>query len=209
MKLLKMGIVLSSLLMSTGCATWYHEVNHQPVPIPISVATSQKIVGVTLSPNSKAPSGAVVSPMQVTEQLVNRLREDGVFKDIVFPYTQSAQVKPAILLDTTVSVDQQLHMGTNLAKAILVGGTFFILTPVLPIHFGLAIDMNVASADADTGVHKVYRFKSQYEFKYWFYPKKKVYEEWIERTQEHAIEDILNQIKRDIATPSEAREEQR
>ena len=189
------------LLLNTGCASWYYNVNHEVVPPSISVATSQKIVGVTLNPNSKAPSMGSVSPTGVVERFVRRMREDAVFAHVVFPYTDLAQMKPSSVFDVTVTIDEKAHWSENMVKAVLVGASFFILTPVLPFHFGLVVDLDVESAELGDGKSVRHRYVSQYDFKYWFYPKKRVFEKWLEQTQDHAVEHVLNQIKKAMAQP--------
>lgn len=193
--------IAGALLLNTGCASWYYNVNHEIVPTSISVATSQKTVGVKINPNSKAPAMASVSPTEVVERFVRRMREDAMFAHVIFPYTELAQLKPSSLFDITVTIDEKVHWGENLVKAVLVGASFFILTPVLPFHFALVVDLDVESTELADRASARYRYISQYEFKYWFYPKKKVFEKWLEQTQIHAVEHVLNQIKKAMAQP--------
>ena len=194
-ELLRLVGIAGVLLLNTGCASWYYHKGHEPLPIPISVATSPKIAGVTINPKSKAPAMGSVSPTGVVEQFVRRMREDAMFAHVVFPYTELAETKPSVVFDATVLIDEKCHWIENLIKAVLVGGTWFVLTPVLPFHFGLIVDLDVESKGLRDGESARYRYLSQYEFNYWFYPKKKVFEKWLEQTQMHAVEHVLNQIK--------------
>jgi hypothetical protein len=195
-RLWKIVGIVSLLLVNAGCVTSYHHIEHQRMPIPIAVQTMHKTVGVTMNSRSKAPRASSVAPTQVVELFVRRMREEAMFSDIIFPYTELAHVQPSILFDATVTIDEQAHWVENFIKAALTGASFFILTPVLPLHFGFVVDLDVERRELETGTAERFRYASQYECYYWIYPLQKVLVEWLERTQLHAVEDVLNQIKR-------------
>ena len=196
LKRIMTAILVPVLAASTsGCATWYRHSARETFPTPVAAHPLQEIVGVAINANSKAPSAASLSPTQVVENLVRRMREDSMFAQIIFPYSDLAPVDATRVFDVTVTIQEHHHWITNTIKAVLIGGTWFLLTPVLPIHLGLLVDLDVMSTTTEEGVPTRYHYASQYEMYYWIFPRKKVLEAWLEKTQLHAVEHVLNQIK--------------
>jgi hypothetical protein len=193
--------ILAALLLTTGCYTRFQHVSGRPFPEPVALDVSAGSVGITQNAQSSAPPGASVNPAIVVERFANRVLMEGVFEPVIYPYTSLAHAKPAVVLDTTVRLDEKLYVNENGGKAMLHGLSFFLLRPALPHRVGFVVDLAVtAFAREEMKFIGSYGYASEYELEYTHLtPTEQTLESWIDQTIDHAVEEVLNQLKRDLS----------
>jgi hypothetical protein len=193
--------MLAALLLATGCYTRYHQVAGRPFPERIAVGTSGGSVGITQNAQSYSPPGAVVDPARVVARLARRIVEDEVFEPVVYPYTSAIREKPAVVLDATVRIEEKPYAAENAVRAVLHGGSLFLLAPVLPSRSGFVVDLSVtAFLREELEFVGTYSYASEYELQYSaLEPSEREMKGWIDETIDHAVEEVLNQLKRDLS----------
>jgi len=199
------NIALAAIFISlfgTGCYTKYYSVSAEDFPSPIRSIHHARVAGVSVNAASAAPKASSISPQSVADLFVKRLVDEEIFSDVVYPYTDLAHVEADVLIDLTVKIEEHPHWGENIPKAIFTGLSFFLLAPVLPIRFTEVVDLTAAVESPQRTPLANYRYRSEYDLKYTtLVPDTDTLEEWLERVQEHAVEDILNQMKSDSYSP--------
>lgn len=195
-----LALVLCTLLSLAlpGCYWRWSHAADEPFPTPLQSETIPLTAGIALSGLSNAPDATSISPGAVCERLAKRMSEDKVFQNVVYPLTALAHVPIDVEFDVTVRIEEHPHWAENIIKAIFVGATFLLLTPILPGHFTIVVDLS-ATADGPHGVGpKTYEYRSEYDYHYTIMtPSGSKMQEWLETAQNHAIEDVLIQIKKD------------
>lgn len=79
-----------------------------------------------------------------------------------------------------------------------MGASLLILTPVLPGHFTVVVDPSAETRVARGDAIETYHYRSEYDYHYTIMtPSGSKMEEWLTTAQNHAVEDVLLQIKRD------------
>lgn len=189
---------LTLLLAAPGCYWRWSNAAGDPFPVPQQVETIPLTAGVTLSGLSNAPDASSIAPAAVSERFVERMVEEKIFQNVVYPLTPLAQVRVDVLFDVTVRIEEHQHWAENLIKAVLVGFSFFLLGPVLPSHFTVVVDLSAKAGAVQGAEIGTYRYRSEYDYHYTtMTPSGSKMEEWLTTAQKHAVEDVLLQIKRD------------
>lgn len=200
-------LVLAALMLcfSSSCYATYQSVGGQPFPTRMQAAPPVLSVGVRMNPNSSQPAASSISTGAVADAFARQLSEDKVFEPVIYPYSDLAQAKPDLLLDTTVKVEEQNHMAENVGKAVATGASLFLLGPVLPTRFTVVVDLSVVAKRLDGSVLDTFAHRSEYELKYTtMTPNTTKMQEWLTTAQQHAVQEVVNQIKSKSAALAEA-----
>jgi hypothetical protein len=197
-----LGLAFAVLVLvpatQTGCYWKYRNVAGDPFPQWTPAQPIGGSAGLTVSPSSTEPKASSITKTAVVELLAERLVQEKLFETVIFPYSTLSQVKPSIFLDATVRIEEKHNWGENLTKAVFVGLSLFLLSPVLATHFGVVVDLDVHATSAD-GTHiGSYAYRSEYDFHYTtMTPRQDKLDEWLDKAKRHAVEEVLNQIERD------------
>lgn len=194
--------LLCAAVAWTGCYTKYQNVAGGSFPRVETFEGLAGSAGIAQSPASSAPSSASVSPSQIVERFARRAQEEHIFEAVIYPYTELAQAHPAILLDALVRIEEKLYWTENIVSSVLQGASFGLLAPAFPNRFGFVVDLSVTATEPEAeSPIGVYARESEYELSYTsLVPDESTFQAWLDRTVDHAIEDVLNQIKRDLAS---------
>ncbi len=197
MRLAHLGLALL-LVVQTGCYWKYENVAGDSMPVRQKIEPTYVSAGVQVNPDSWEPPAAWASKADVAEMFAQRLAKDRVFDPVIFPYSTLAQADPAVVLDATISIEQDEHMGANMVKAIFTGLTFFLLGPVLPTRFTAVVDLTVDATSRHGEAIGTYAYRSEYDYRYTsMTPSRKEMDRWLEATKRHAVEEVVNLIKAD------------
>ena len=192
--LTRLAVILPTVAFLSGCYTKYYPADGAVYPTRVSSPRIEAIIGIVLGPRSE-PEGA-----EIVGKLARRAKDDQVFSGVVYPYSSMAQVEPDLILTASVSTTEDLNWGYNLFTSVLVGASFFLLQPMLPNRFGYSVDLSATVATPSGEVVGKYAHTSTYDLLYnSLTPNDRAVKEWPDKTSDHAVEEILNQIKSDHA----------
>lgn len=202
------GVLVVLALATSGCYWHWSSAQDDPFPAPVAAEPIPLTAGLMLSGLSNAPEAPSIPPSAVIQELAERMAEERLFETVVFPLTPLAHVQPDVVFDVTVRIEEHKHWVENIVKAIFTGLTFLLLGPVLPTHYTVVVDLT-AAAGTDGAQIGSYRYRSEYDYYYTtMTPSETKMTEWLTTARDHAIEDVLGQIKRDrprfVAIPPRA-----
>ena len=203
------GALVLAALATGGCYWRWSNAQGDPFPAPTAADPIPLTVGLSLSGLSNAPQAPSIPPSAVVQQFAERLAEERLFATVVYPLTPLARIQPDVVFDMTVRIEEHHHWAENIVKAIFTGLTFLLLGPVLPTHYTVVVDLSAAAANGGAAIG-TYRYRSEYDYYYTtMTPSGTKMEEWLTTARDHAVEDVLAQIKRDrhrfvAIAPSEA-----
>lgn len=186
------------LAIASGCYWTWSNAQGDPFPAPLQVETLPLSAGLTLNGLSNAPEAPSIPPGAVAEDLAERMAKEKVFETVIYPLTPLAQVRPDVVFDVTVRIEEDKHWGENIIKAIFTGATLLLLGPVLPTHYTVVVELSAKADGAGGAEIGSYRYRSDYDYYYTtMTPSGTKMAEWLTTAQSHAVEDVLVQIKRD------------
>jgi len=181
----------------SGCGKYQNALGDE-FPRAVSAETLPIAVGVKVDRSSREPTASPISAVAVVADIADRLAREGVFSEVVFPYVAGGQQQVAMVFDVRVVVEHDEHEGENIGKAFLIGMTVFLLTPVLPLHYSAAVDVDVAARTTSGRPVGSYAYRSEYDFYFRsLIPSERRMDEWLARTKDHAVLEVVNQIERD------------
>ncbi len=196
------GLALGALVLLVGCYTRLMPVDGGPPPIPLPPPERPfASAGISLGKESITPKTAFFTAEDVAERFAKRVARDGVFAPVVFPYPREDVAEPDVVLGVTVRMEEKYYYASNLGKAVLHGLTFLTALPLLPFRVGFVVDLSVTTFDASRLPTHTYSARSEYDLVYaWLELPKDAEDAWLVATADHAIEDVVNQIKRDYSS---------
>jgi hypothetical protein len=198
------GFALGALLVLAGCYTRLVSVDGSSPPIPLPEPEQPfASAGILLDEDSVTPPTAFFTAEDVAGRFALRIAREGVFAPVLFPYPRPDAAEPEVVLGVTVRMQEDYHYAGNVGKALLHGFTVLLTLPLLPFRVGFAVDLSVASFDARRAPVATYTARSEYDLFYsWLELPRDAEDAWLVATADHAIEDVVNQLKRDYGSRS-------
>jgi hypothetical protein len=195
------GLALGALVLVVGCYTRLAPVDGRPPPIPLPPPERPfASAGIALGEASITPKTAFFTAQDVAERFAKRVARERVFYPVVFPYPREDITEPEVVLGVTVRMEEKYYYASNLGKAVVHGLTFLALLPLLPFRVGFVVDLSVTTFDARRSLIATYSARSEYDLVYaWLEIPRDAEDAWLIATADHAIEEVVNQIKRDYS----------
>ena len=194
-------LALGALVVLGGCYTRLVPVDGRPPPVPLPAPEHPfASAGILLDEDSITPATAFFTAEDVAGRFALRVAKEGMFAPVVFPYPRPDVPEPELVLGVTVRMKESYYYASNLGKALLHGFTVLLTLPLLPFRVGFEVDLSVAAFDARRAPVGSYTARSEYDLVYsWLELPRDAEDAWLVATADHAIEDVVNQLKRDYA----------
>jgi hypothetical protein len=193
--------IIAIVILLSACGTHYRVVSGEGYPTFADTPRIGGIVGVLVSQESAQSKAAAASIEAIANKFSSRLRDEGAFDVVIYPYTEHAAIKPDFLITLKINSFDDKNMAENTGKAVAIGASFFLLSPVIPIRFEMKLDMEATVTDAAKSMIGKYSYGDIYELKYTtFTPNMDMMAEWVEESVRHLAEKVIEKILQDKRT---------
>ena len=166
-----------------------------PAPAPPTRAATPLPLTAGVRAGASGENVVRIHATDVLARFAGRLDGEGLFRDIVFPYTGLARVEPDLLLELSVASELDLHPIQNLLKDLVVGVSVLLLQPAVPTAYDLDVELTlrVRSARGDLIAQLQQTSRFRYETT-WLHPPADSLDAWHREATDHAVEALIARL---------------
>ncbi|MGZ4968048.1 MAG: hypothetical protein ACXV8O_01415 [Methylobacter sp.] len=164
----KFFCILLAIVIS-GCAGIWTSIDTKPtgaelVPHTSSSLNSSDCVALMNDMKTKSNNQEVNPSSEFQKRFITHLKDTRIFETVA---TETPAIKPSkyVTLTFESNENQDSNQGLNVFKGFIIGGSFYLLTPIIPLSYDFESIMTLSAIRQD-GAIKKYEAKGSGSAKY-------------------------------------------
>lgn len=157
------------MMVVSGCTAHWTNIDIKPDKYETTVHSSNKLnssncVAVLNDLKTKSNGQEVNASVDFQRRFIAHLKDTAVFESVS---AESPSIKPSKYVSLTFesNENQEPNQGLNVFKGFIIGGTFYLLTPVIPLSYDFESLMTLSALRSDGRIKK-YEAKGSGNAKY-------------------------------------------
>jgi len=185
-------VLIGMALLLSACAVSSRIESGKTYPTFTGESHLGDIVGVEISDDSTDTQLGSTSVDDVASEFAQRLRNQKVFDVVIYPYSEHAKIDPDYVVTLKIDSTDDNNSVENMAKAVAIGASFFVLSPVLRMRFELNLGIEAKVYNPKKSLIGTYSYRDTYELqRNMWYADTDELNEFFEESVRHVVDNVV------------------